>query len=150
MQDNNERVFQELQSAYAILKEKQVELDAARDSICDVCFTSSFQPCAETEPNAVKDPQGEGYMCCGYCQMHEQFVAARQERDRLGAVLEWIREKARVYVDYGGEESNWRFGMHQIQHAAYHAVTGTPICETDALPAELFACDARAPATKEG
>lgn len=67
--------------------------------------------------------------------------AAQQESESLRndvqvsrAALHWIREKARTHVDGGDEHTDWRFGMHQIQHAAFHVETGQPICETDMLP----------------
>lgn len=41
------------------------------DPICGVCWTSSWQPCPEETPNAVKDDVTGGWMVCGMCVQTE-------------------------------------------------------------------------------
>lgn len=60
--------------------------------VCEVCFTSSFEPCVKETKGAVKDPSLEaidGYMCCGYCAMYEQLVAATADRD---SEMRWAKQ----------------------------------------------------------
>jgi hypothetical protein len=49
------------------------ELRKRRTPPCEVCWTVSWQPCEKDEKNAVKDPNGSGYMQCGYCELEKSY-----------------------------------------------------------------------------
>jgi hypothetical protein len=57
--------------------------------VCDVCFTSSWQPCEEGTPNAVQDDLTGGWMVCECCRLVEMnrklqsIIAARNEQERI-------------------------------------------------------------------
>jgi hypothetical protein len=56
-----------------------------KDKVCDVCWTSSWQPCEENTPNAVKD--GNGWMVCGYCKLEEAYRKLLKYTARANAYM---------------------------------------------------------------
>lgn len=59
--------------------------------ICEVCFTSSFDPCPPETPGAVPDNLG-GYIVCGYCRLEAK-------NSELSKALKDCRE----HLDYASE-----------------------------------------------
>lgn len=47
--------------------------------ICDVCWTSSFEPCDKDFPNAVPDESTGGWMYCLCCRQHETIEKLSQK-----------------------------------------------------------------------
>jgi len=43
---------------------------------CNICFTDSWQPCDEAEPNAINHPE-LGWIVCECCRLAEQLRVAR-------------------------------------------------------------------------
>lgn len=58
-----------------------------RNLICEVCFTSSFNPCPPGTPGAIPDNWG-GYMVCGYCRLEDENQQLRAEIERLKRLLD--------------------------------------------------------------
>lgn len=56
--------------------------------VCDVCWTSSWEPCEEGTSNAVKDPMTGGWMICGFCNENDIANNLRNEVERMKSVLE--------------------------------------------------------------
>ena len=53
--------------------------------ICDVCFTSSWNPCEEGYTKfAVSDGKG-GFMVCGYCELQRAYEEVLRDLQVLQA-----------------------------------------------------------------
>jgi hypothetical protein len=65
-----------------------IEFDDA--SICGVCFTSSFEPCPESRPEAIPDGHG-GFMVCSHCELEKSYVEAM--KNTVMAMTEMHKER---------------------------------------------------------
>lgn len=54
-------------------------------AICEVCWSSSWQPCEERTRNAVPDKSTGGWMICGFCNEAEHANNLRNELERYKA-----------------------------------------------------------------
>lgn len=52
------------------------------NKICEVCFTSSWQPCPEGTPDAVEDGNG-GFMICWCCRLEAENERLQLENEQL-------------------------------------------------------------------
>ncbi len=57
------------------------------DVICEVCWTTSWQPCAEGTKDAVSDGSTGGWMQCGFCTLQNAYVALTERVAALTAAL---------------------------------------------------------------
>ena len=57
------------------------------DLICEVCWTSSWQPCEEGTKDAVRDNMTGGWMVCAHCALeetiNEQEEISNRQRERF-------------------------------------------------------------------
>ena len=63
------------------------------DLICEVCWTSSWQPCEEGTKDAVPDKITGGWMVCGHCVLQDAYgildkrVKQLQDREIMATLL---------------------------------------------------------------
>lgn len=77
------------------------EVDAATKlGVCPACWTSSWAPCEENTPEAVKDPHSEtgGWMVCQYCAAMENCLKLDQVRLALQGE---VKRMADEILEYG-------------------------------------------------
>jgi hypothetical protein len=55
--------------------------------VCEVCWSSSWQPCEERTQNAVPDKSTGGWMICGFCNEIEHANNLRNEIERMKSVI---------------------------------------------------------------
>jgi len=68
---------------------KRIEAERERDEakakrvgmVCEVCWTSSHEPCSETDEGAVAYKDGSGFVSCSMCRTTEELKKALAERD---------------------------------------------------------------------
>lgn len=66
------------------------------DTVCEVCWTASWQPCEEGAKNAVLDETTGGWMQCGFCVLFAGYAA-------LTKALEATRVLVNVAKEIDGE-----------------------------------------------
>ena len=63
-------------------------------TVCEVCFTSSWQPCDEGTASAVKDDSTDGWMVCECCRLGALLSEANLEIASLSEVVQSDHNKA--------------------------------------------------------
>ena len=82
------------------LAAREQELASLKQYSCEVCFTSSFAPCPEGTPNAVRDPKiTDGWMVCQMCDCHEQLTTAIAAKEQAEQEITRQQELLKMYQD---------------------------------------------------
>ncbi len=100
-------------------RQLEQELDEARAKqagmTCEVCWTSSYEPCTATDKGAEPYKDGSGYVCCAMCNIREFLVGMTAERDQLKATLANIEKGESHLMQVIDERDQLRLDIAEIR-----------------------------------